>query len=69
VKSFVRKVRFGKRDGASAVSTGLLVALIAVIISVIFALGGGLSKLFNNTKRYFQRNRLLVAGRPRWSDH
>ena len=48
---FMRNVmRARKEDGASAVEYGLLVAAIAaLIVLVVFALGGIIKKVFSNT--------------------
>ena len=48
---FMRDVmRARKEDGASAVEYGLLVAAIAaLIVLVVFALGGIIKKVFSNT--------------------
>ena len=49
--AYLRKVTQGARDrGASAVEYGLLVAAIAaVIVAVVFALGGLINGAFNRT--------------------
>lgn len=49
--AYIRKVTESKKDdGASAVEYGLLVAAIAaLIVIIVFALGGVVSKVFSNT--------------------
>ena len=49
--SYIRKVaQVRKDDGASAVEYGLLVAAIAaLIVIIVFAFGGVLSNIFQNT--------------------
>jgi pilus assembly protein Flp/PilA len=52
VKKLVRRIALLRKrdDGASAVEYGLLIALIAVVVSAgAFALGGALNTLFSDT--------------------
>jgi pilus assembly protein Flp/PilA len=51
VLQYIRNVMHAKReDGASAVEYGLLVAAIAaLIVVVVFVLGGVIQKVFKNT--------------------
>jgi pilus assembly protein Flp/PilA len=48
--NYIRKVTAKREDGASAVEYGLLVAAIAaLIVIVVFVLGGVIKNVFNNT--------------------
>ena len=48
--AYIRKVTTKKEDGASAVEYGLLVAAIAaLIVIVVFALGGVIKGVFSKT--------------------
>ena len=48
--AYIRTVAAKKDDGASAVEYGLLVAAIAaLIVIIVFALGGLVRDVFNNT--------------------
>ncbi len=48
--AYIRKVTSKKEDGASAVEYGLLVAAIAaLVVIIVFALGGVVKEVFQDT--------------------
>jgi pilus assembly protein Flp/PilA len=48
--AYIRKVTTTRDDGASAVEYGLLVAAIAaLVVIIVFALGGVVKEVFKNT--------------------
>jgi len=48
--AYIRKVTSNKEDGASAVEYGLLVAAIAaLVVIIVFALGGVVKEVFEDT--------------------
>ena len=48
--AYIRKVTSKKEDGASAVEYGLLVAAIAaLVVIIVFALGGVVKEVFTDT--------------------
>ena len=64
--AYIRNViaaKKGEDEGASAVEYGLLVAAIAaVIILLVFALGGYVKGAFSTTCKAFENNPVTTAG-------
>lgn len=56
--AYLRRLALARRDdGASAVEYGLLVAAIAaVIVAIVFALGGIIENVFKDTCEQIQQN-------------
>ena len=60
--AYIRKVVATKDDGASAVEYGLLVAAIAaLIVIVVFALGGIVKEVFQDTCTTIKSNSTNIA--------
>ncbi len=61
---YIRTVMSAKKDeGASAVEYGLMVAAIAaIIVGVVFALGGVVKNIFSNNCTAIQNNPAAAAG-------
>jgi pilus assembly protein Flp/PilA len=61
--AYIRKVTSKKEDGASAVEYGLLVAAIAaLVVIIVFALGGVVKEVFTNTCDDIQSGASTTAG-------